>query len=312
MNYYSIKDLERLSGVKAHTLRVWERRYQLLKPERSDTNIRSYGDDDLRKLLNVSVLLQYGWKISKASKLDKEALKTEVVRLQENLSDNKENYLPFINSLLVATLEMDSAHFEKVFASATTRFGLKESMQSIVNPLLRKIGLMWTVWKIHPGQEHFASNLIKQKLFTAINQIVVSNPKSKKFLLFLPEREHHEIGLLLANYLLKSEGYEVINLGQNTPFEALPPVVEAQNSDCILTVFITERPLEELESYYKDLSTTFPKQSIFVAGNSQFLKLANMPTNVKFASSMEDLLAQIEKNPFINAPTTRAEAISSN
>ncbi len=294
MANYSIKDLEKLSGVKAHTLRIWERRYQLLTPERTQTNIRFYGDGDLRKLLNVNILLQNGWKISKASKLDQEALSKEVVSLRENLPPDTADFLPFINSLLIATLELNQEIFEKLFNTATTRFGLKQTMIHVINPLLRKIGLMWSVWSLHPGQEHFATNLIRQKLCTAIDNIIVFDPKPEKFLLFLPEKEFHEIGLLFSHYWLRSEGYTVTYLGQNTPFNAVAQAAELQNPDCLLTFFIIEPKEAEAQRYVEKLSEIFVDKKVFIAGTPESQKNIRMPSNIQWLSSPEDLMSILE------------------
>ena len=291
MNVYSIKDLERLSGIKAHTLRAWERRYDLLTPLRSDTNIRSYGDSDLRKLLNISTLIQSGWKISHASQLNTEELKSEVVSLQSNLPASADNFTPFVNSLLIAALELNSESFNQTFTAVITRFGIRETMLQIINPLLRKIGLMWAVWKAHPGQEHFASNLIRQKLFAAIDQLPVLQPKPKKFMLFLPEDEHHEIGLLFAYYLLRTEGYSILYLGQDTPFDAVTRVAEVQQPDCLLTFFIAERPVDEIQNYLEKLAEFFPNQSIYIAGSNHLISKLKLASKVHWLSSPEALLA---------------------
>lgn len=288
--YYSIKDLERISGIKAHTLRIWEKRYDLLTPERTNTNIRTYGDDDVRKILNVKTLLDGGWKISHVGQLAQHELQAEVKKAFDTMEVGTLDYAPYINALTAAMLDINEKEFDRVFASATTRFGLKETMMKMVNPFLQNIGLMWSVSEVHPGHEHFASNLIRQKLFGAIDQLMPTAPKPGRFLLWLPEGENHEIGLLFANYWLRSQGFEVIYLGQNVPFDSLLEVAANKSADKLLTFFIANRPATEINDYLHQLITRFEAQTIFVAGEKGLLaQLQDFP-NVKYLYRPEDLM----------------------
>lgn len=269
--HYSIKDLERISGFKAHTLRIWEKRYDLLTPERTGTNIRAYGDDDLRKLLNVKTLLDGGWKISRVGELSLEALQAEVKRNFEAAQAEGIDFSPYVNALMTATYDLDEGEFDKIFAAAVTRFGLKDTMTKVVNPFLRQVGMMWSVWEVHPGHEHFASNVIRRKLFAAIDQVLPFTGKKEKFLLFLPEWEGHEIGLLFANYWLRSEGFEVIHLGQQVPFESLADVVEKKKPHYLMTFFTSSQAVEDLNAYLKKLTERFENQHFFIAGEKSLL-----------------------------------------
>ena len=286
---YSIKDLERISGIKAHTLRIWEKRYSIFTPQRSDTNIRSYGDDDLRKLLNINTLIKGGWKISHIGKLSKEEIRFEVERLFNQVNQDSVDCTPYINALVVAMLDLNEREFEKVFSTVTTRFGIKETMMRVINPFLQQVGLMWAVWKVHPGHEHFASNIIRRKLFGAIDQLIPLPPKPDKFLLFLPEGEHHEIGLLFANYWLRSEGFETIYLGQNVPFEALTQVVEKNTPNKLFTFFIVNTEPEKVKAYLELLSDSFPSQKIYVAGSHFIFQNLEIPSNIEILASPETL-----------------------
>ncbi len=287
---YSIKDLERISGIKAHTLRIWEKRYDILTPERSDTNIRTYGDDDVRKLLNVKTLLDDGWKISHVGELDADSLQNEVRKLFESSKNGKPDYEPYINALTAAMLDINEREFDRVFNSATTRFGLVETIMQVVNPFLQKVGLMWSVWEVHPGHEHFSSNVIRKKLFGAIDQLMPVAPKSGRFLLFLPEGEYHEVGLLFANYWLRTQGYEVIYLGSNVPLDSLIDVSQFKKPDFLLTFFIANRVEEELNEYIRQLSERFTQQQIFIAGEPVLLSQLSIPVNIKALSKPEDLI----------------------
>ncbi len=286
---YSIKDLERISGIKAHTLRMWEKRYDLLTPERSDANIRAYGDDDVRKLLNVKTLLDGGWKISHVGELGMEELQAEVKKAFDSKESGAMDFAPYIHALTAAMLDINEREFDRVFTAATTRFGLKETMMQVINPFLQKVGLMWTVWELHPGHEHFASNVIRRKLFGAIDQLMPMAPKPERFLLFLPEGESHEIGLLFANYWLRSQGFEVVYLGQNVPFDSLSEVAGIKRPDKLLTFFIANRPVEATNEYLHHLSAQFGQQAIFIAGDIHLLEQLKSFPNVKCLFRPEDL-----------------------
>lgn len=297
MTTYSIKDLESISGIKAHTLRIWEKRYNLLSPERSSTNIRRYGDDDLRRLLNISTLIENGWKISKASGLTEKERSGEIEKLLDSVELQDGKFTPHVNALVLAMMEFDEAGFEKVYSLASLMLGLKSAMIHIIYPFLIKIGLMWTVWKSNPGQEHFASNIIRKKLFSAIDHLSVSQSKNETFLLFLPEGEDHEISLLFSYYLLRSEGFKTVYLGQNLPFESLEIVAEVCKPDHLLTFFITKSSKAKLSNYVDKLASSFPETTIFIAGNEISLDIDPTPVGVNFLNKPSDLLDIIERTP---------------
>ena len=198
---YSIRDLEKLSGIKAHTIRIWELRYGLLTPSRTDTNIRHYSNEDLRKLLNVSSLLQKGIKISHISKLSSKQIDEQAASAQTKESI-AEDYLPSAqHALMIALFEFNEESFNKAFSLSVLKFGFADAMFKVLYPVLDKIGALWSSGEIVPAQEHFISNLVKQKLFSATDSLMINADKKDTFILFLPEGELHEIGLLLTNYL---------------------------------------------------------------------------------------------------------------
>jgi DNA-binding transcriptional MerR regulator len=287
---YSIKDLERISGIKAHTLRIWEKRYDILAPDRTDTNIRTYGDGDLRKLLNIKTLLEGGWKISHVGQLDYKSMKTEVEKMFDSREKGVVVYEPFVNALTAAMLEINEREFDRIFTSATTRFGLREAMIHVVNPFLQRVGIMWSVREAHPGHEHFATNIIRKKLFSAIDQMIPMEQRPEKFMLFLPEGEHHEIGLLFANFWLRSEGFQVIYLGANVPFDSLSEVADTVSPENILTFFIANRPVEEVEKYLGRVCRQFSRQTIFIAGETNLLDQVKAYQNVKLLRKPDDLI----------------------
>ena len=286
---YSIKDLERISGIKAHTLRIWEKRYEILTPQRTDTNIRSYDHDDLRKLLNINTLIKNGWKISKIGKLSNEELGNEVQQQFDEITSDTQDTTPYVNALVIAMLDFNEQAFEKIFSIVTTRIGLKNTMIRVINPFLQRVGLMWSVWKVHPGHEHFATNIIRKKLFSAIDLLMPQVQKNSEFILFLPSGEDHEIGLLFANYLLRAEGHETVYLGQNVPFDALQQVVEKRKPNALLTFFVLNTKSEKVQSCLDQYAKHFKSQKIYVAGSPEIFSGLNILPSVKLLLSPESL-----------------------
>ncbi|MEA3477534.1 MAG: MerR family transcriptional regulator [Bacteroidota bacterium] len=273
---YSIKDLERLTGIKAHTLRIWEKRYNIVKPERSDTNIRCYNDENLKRLLNISILVKNGYKISKIADLDDEQINEKVLET----SRLSHNYASQIESLIVSMIELDEVKFETVLNSVIIRLGFERTVFDILYPLFERIGILWQIGSINPAQEHFISNLIRRKMFVAIDGLPpASSPDSKQFILFLPEWELHEIGLLLYDYLIRKKGHKVIYLGQSLPMDDLLSVSKIKTPDYILTSFTAAIPKNELRSYVDNIANNFQDQTILITG-IQASGLTNLPENV--------------------------------
>jgi DNA-binding transcriptional MerR regulator len=289
MSKYSIKDLEQLSGIKAHTLRIWEQRYNLLNPKRTDTNIRYYDDDDLKLILNVALLNENGMKISKIAKMSMEEVKAEVL----GLTDRSFAYDDQIHSLVITMVELDEERFEKIISTNILKIGFELTMINIIYPFLSKIGVLWQTGSIHPGQEHFISNLVRQKLIVAIDGQMYTGGGSK-FLLFLPEQELHEISLLFTSYLLKSNGHKVIYLGQNTPDEDLNNVYRVHQPEFLVTVITTNPSGEKVQPYLNSLSERFPKSKIIVSGYQTIGQELEIPPNVhvmKYLKEIKDYLS---------------------
>ncbi len=287
---YSIKDLEQLSGIKAHTLRIWEQRYNLLSPKRTETNIRYYDDADLRLILNVALLNEHGYKISKIAKLSEEELKAEVM----NLTDRTYTFDDQIHSLTIAMVDLDEPRFEKIISTNILKLGFEETMLNIIYPFLSKIGVLWQTGSIHPGQEHFISNLVRQKLIVAIDGQVYTGG-GKKFLLFLPEGELHEISLLFSCYLLKTKGHQVIYLGQNTPDDDLYAVYKVHRPDYLVSVFTTHPTAEEVQGYIEELSDKYRNSHIWISGYQVIGKDLYIPENVRVLHYLKEIKEFLEE-----------------
>ena len=213
---YSIKELEHLSGIKAHTLRVWEQRYSIIKPERTDTNIRYYTEEDLRTVLNISLLNDHGFRISKIANMNPSERSENVLKISEAADD----YTEQIRLLTLSMVELDESRFNSVISRGVLKEGFERTMINLILPFLQRIGVLWVAGSINPAQEHFISHLIKKKMIVATeNQPAAPRKTAPKILMFLPENEEHELTLLFANYLASARKFRVIYLGQSLPLK---------------------------------------------------------------------------------------------
>ena len=259
MAVYSIKELEKLSGIKAHTIRIWEKRYNLIEPHRTNTNIRYYTDDDLKKILNVAVLNRQGIKISNIARLNDLELKEEIIRVSRT-SDSEET---LIDSLVIAMIDLDEYKLEGIIDKSIAKNGFRDTVVRILYPFLDKVGILWLSGEVNPAQEHFVSNLIRQKIISATDQLPNTfSPKSKKFILLLPEGEWHEIALLMAQYMLKESHHEVIYLGQNVPYADVLTTGSYKKFDYIMLASTTTQPEFDFVQYLRDLGGAFPDKKI--------------------------------------------------
>ena len=290
MSTYSIKDLEQLSGIKAHTLRIWEQRYNLLNPKRTDTNIRFYDDLDLKLILNVALLNDNGYKISKIASMDDKEMRAEVMKLTDRTLTHDDQ----IHALTICMIEMDEERFDKVLSTNILKLGFEQTMMNIVYPFMSKIGVLWQTGAINPAHEHFISNLVRQKLIVAIDGQVVSGD-GKKFLLFLPEGELHEISLLFASFLIKSKGHKVIYLGQNTPYDDLITVYNIHRPDYMMTVITTSPTSENAQEYLNLLAKNFSKTQILVTGYQVIGQDLVLPPNVMLMTLIRDIKVLLDE-----------------
>ncbi len=275
---YSIKDLEQLSGVKAHTIRIWEKRYGLFEPERTPTNIRYYTDDDLKKLLNITILNQNGFKISNIVSMNIHEMNDRIIEISDSFHD----FTNQIEQLTLAMIDFDESRFERVLSSSVIKIGFDETVTRILYPFFERIGVLWQIGTIYPAQEHFVSNLIRQKLIIAIDgQIGNYKVNPLTFLLFLPPNEWHELSLLFYCYLLKKTGHNVIYLGQSLPLEDLSEISSKQHIDCLLTTFTTHITSKRYSETLVYLSENFKNNKIYVAGYQTLQHDIDLPNNIE-------------------------------
>lgn len=228
MKKYSISDIESLIGIKAHTIRAWETRYNLVPPKRTPTNIRYYDESDLKMLLNIVALNENGYKISRIAKLSKQQIQDLVVQLNADWGNENVQLMNLSN----AALRYDEKEFSKILSGCIKEMGLINVMDRVLFPFMKRVGMLWQTGTIDPSQEHFAANLIRDRIIVEIDKLHKPvKEKPLRFLLFLPEAEMHETGLLFTRYLLKKCGHETLYLGAEIPYTDIRKVIESYQPD---------------------------------------------------------------------------------
>jgi len=290
MAVYSIKELEKLSGIKAHTIRIWEKRYGLFDPHRTNTNIRYYTDNDLKKVLNVSLLNRHGIKISSIAKLNDLELKEEIIRVSST-SDSSDT---LIDSMVLSMIDFDEYKFDAMIDKSINKIGLQSTVTDVFYPFLAKVGILWQSGDVYPSQEHFVSYSIRQKIIAATDRLPNTfNPVGKKFLLYLPEGEWHEITLLFSQYLIRAANHEVIYLGQSVPYSDVLAIAASKRFDFILISSSTNRAGFNLDSYLEELSVAFPDKKILYCSGYKNELPGKTSTNLLQINHLDDLTSFI-------------------
>ena len=292
---FSIKDLENLTGIKAHTIRIWEKRYHLLEPERSDTNIRTYNLENLQKLLNVSYLNNNGYKISKIADLKKEEIQNSINEIAKK--NNIQN--PAIKDFKLAMLNFDQAKFYEIYRSLSKDKSLKEIFYEVFIPLLTEIGMLWQTDIINPAHEHFITTFIRQKILvnTELLQAELKNTSNKTFVLYLPDNEIHELGLMFINYELVSKGYQTIFLGQSIPIENLKDLTNINKEVIFISYFTIKPEKDDLLSYIEEFQNKILSNSnikLWILGYMiEHLDVKKLPKNITTFKTIEELVKEL-------------------
>jgi DNA-binding transcriptional MerR regulator len=284
MAEYKIKDIEILTGIKAHTIRIWEKRYKILIPERTETQIRTYSDQDLSSLLNISLLNKNGHKISHIAEWDKDKINRLVwdIKMSRNVNFTEEK-------LILALLHTDEQLFSETLQVLIDDKGLSKTFSEDLMPFLERIGVMWLVNSISAAQEHFISNLIRQKIISEIDKQEIPADKSNPVMLYLPEHDWHEIGLLFYQYLLRSKGFHTVYLGQSLPYDSLLDCIQRIQPKAIISSWLTAIDKPFIINYFKQLKQDAPNAMLFAGGaqiNLHSLDLIGYVTEIKNADSL--------------------------
>lgn len=291
MNFFSISDIENLTGIKAHTLRIWEQRYNLLNPKRRESRHRMYDNEDLKYILRIAYLYHSGYKISKIAALPIE----DIQKLALETNSGKENYQVFINQLTESSIDFDQPRFEKILHNLILHLGFERTIVQILFPLLNKIGLLWMTDRVSPAQEHFASTLVVKKILTATDGLELqTSGEKRKVLIFSPEGEHHEIPLLFIQYMLKKNGVSYVYAGKNSSIDVLKDFCSLHAITQILCHLVTNLLSTDLDTYLNRISLAFADKEIFFSG-PQARKVHSPPQNLRLLRNADEMLAFCNK-----------------
>jgi MerR family transcriptional regulator, light-induced transcriptional regulator len=286
LNSFTIKDLEILSGIKAHTIRIWEQRYALLKPQRTDTNIRYYSNDELKNLLNIALLNKYGYKISHITNMSQQQVKDKILLL----NNAEANIEKIITELIQYMVDMEMEQFESILNKFISSKGIERTINQIIFPFLDKIGILWQTDNVNPAQEHIVTNIIRQKLIVGIENVVPFFGSKKTVLLFMPEGEHHEMGLLYVNFMMKSRGIKTIYLGANVPTKDLGIVIEVKKPDFLYSHITSLHTTTGFDKFITQCKIKIPDSQLIISGLQAQLYTKSLPNNIQLKKSIAQVM----------------------
>lgn len=289
MNAFTIKDLENLSGIKAHTIRIWEQRYNFLKPQRTNTNIRYYSNDELKAVLNIALLNKYGFKISHIDRMQPAEIKERIL----SLGDTRAMQERIINELVQEMVDLEMERFEKILSGYIASRGIERTVTQIIFPFLEKIGILWQTGHIHPAQEHLVTNIIRQKLIVGIETTSSPITLNKTFLLFLPEGEHHELGLLFVYFILKSRGAKTIYLGANVPIKDVEHVMQLKKPDSAFVHLTGTACTFNFDKFLNNIQQRFGNVSTVISGSITQQYKKKIPGHVAFKRSLTEVMEYV-------------------
>ncbi|HYF31971.1 MAG TPA: MerR family transcriptional regulator [Chitinophagaceae bacterium] len=285
MNDFTIRDLENLSGIKAHTIRIWEQRYSFLKPKRTGTNIRCYNNEELKVLLSIALLNKYGYKISQIDKMSGQEMNNKILTLTHAEAQQDK----VVHDLIRSMVDLDMDAFEGALDHFIYSRGIDKAITQAIFPFLERVGLLWMTGHINPAQEHLASNIIRQKILVGIEGVLPPSGANKLVLLFLPEGEHHELGLLYTYYLLKTRGVRLLYLGADVPFNDLVFVAKFKKPDFIYT-HLTSKPRNfNLGKFLAKFTAQAPGVPLVISGQSAWDYIGKDHHLVQFKSSLQQV-----------------------
>jgi len=290
MSSYTIKDLEKISGIKAHTIRIWEQRYNFLQPQRTETNIRSYSADELKVILNVSLLNKYGFKISHIDKMSSEQMEEKIMALNQ-LDAQKERV---VNALIKEMVGLNMVAFERQLDLYIGQKGIEKAINEIIFPYLERVGILWVTNHINPAQEHLATNIVRQKIILGIERLTPLLTYTKRIVLFLPEGEYHELGLLYVHFLLKQKGIYVDYLGTNVPMVDLKYLTENKKVDFLYCHITMPARNFKLDKFFANLATINQQIPIILSGQLIQEYKGKISPNMQLKRSLSETIAFLQ------------------
>ncbi|HEX7905906.1 MAG TPA: MerR family transcriptional regulator [Chitinophagaceae bacterium] len=289
MNAFTIKDLENLSGIKAHTIRIWEQRYSFLKPQRTNTNIRYYSNDELKTVLNIALLNKYGFKISHIGRMQPAEIKERIL----SLGDTRAIQERIVNELVQEMVDLEMEGFEKILSGYIASRGIERTVTQIIFPFLEKIGILWQTGHIHPAQEHLVTNIIRQKLIVGIETTSSPITLNKTFLLFLPEGEHHELGLLFMYFILKSRGAKTIYLGADVPIKDVEHVMQLKKPDSAFVHLTGTACTFNFDKFLNNIQRRLGSVPTVISGSITQQYKKKIPGCVEFKRSLTEVMEYV-------------------
>jgi DNA-binding transcriptional MerR regulator len=286
MSSYTIKDLEQISGIKAHTIRIWEQRYGFLQPQRTETNIRTYSADELKVILNVSLLNKYGYKISHINKMSSAEIEDKIFGLN-HLDAEKERV---VNALIKDMVSLDMLSFERQLDNYIAQKGVEKTITEIIFCFLERVGVLWITNHINPAQEHLASNIVRQKIILGIEKLPKMYNNAKLIVLFMPEGEYHEIGLLFVHFLLKSKGYNVDYLGTNVPIVDLKYLTEYKKVDYLYAHITAPTKGFKMNKFMEQLGQINKDIPMILTGQMMQEYKGSVPGNIRVLQSLSETM----------------------
>jgi DNA-binding transcriptional MerR regulator len=290
MSSYTIKDLEKISGIKAHTIRIWEQRYQFLQPQRTETNIRTYSSDELKTILNVSLLNKYGFKISHIDKMSAEQMEEKILSLNQ-IDAQRERV---VNALIKEMVSLNMANFERQMDTYIGQKGIEKTIIEIIFPFMERVGILWVTNHINPAQEHLATNVIRQKIILGIEKLPPVLHYTKRIVLFMPEGEYHEIGLLYVHFLLKQRGFYVDYLGANVPMVDLKYLSEFQKVDYLYCHLTSPAKNFKIHKFFEQLSEVSKIIPIVISGQLAQAYKGQIAGNIQLKRTLVETISFLE------------------
>ena len=288
---FSIKNLEHLSGIKAHTIRIWEKRYNLFEPERTDTNIRLYNLENLQKLLNVTLLYNNGYKISKIALLSPQEINENVHKL--TINKNADDWS--IGLFKLAMINFDQRLFTKTFNDLLEQFSFSEVFKNVFVPLMNELGVLWQTNSISPSHEHFITSLVKQKIHAMCEDLQQKSTRrtDRRFVLFLPDNEIHELGLLYLQYEVLNNGFQCVFLGQSVPIESLSNLVDIGEPITFISYFTIEPSQDKIKAYLNTFNSEIIENidsELWILGYQVQFMSDEMPDKMRKFRSIDDVI----------------------
>jgi DNA-binding transcriptional MerR regulator len=286
MNEFTIRDIENLCGIKAHTLRAWEQRYRLFVPKRKESQHRIFDDNDLKELLRISFLYHNGYKVSKLAAMSAEEIQHAVT----STIVRDDNYELFVHQMIEASIGFNKEALDKIINTIAIRIGMEKAITNVFYPFLKRIGLLWLTNNVIPAQEHFASHIIRKKIIMATDGLEIPAGQESIILVFAPKGELHEIPLLAANYFFRKHNNPTVYLGVNIDFETLRYYLDRKPADYLYTHIITHFNDEELDDYLCKLSREYPQKKILVSGPAVCC-IKKLPPNITVLHTIDEMLS---------------------